>query len=90
MIFTASSQTYADEVIKILDPNDDIIQHRLYRQHCTLVQNKFIKDLRVINRSPEQMVLIDNAGYSYEMQKENGIPIIPFYRDTHDKELRSL
>lgn len=39
----------------------------------------FVKDLRVINRNLSDMILIDNAAYSYSFQLDNGIPIIPFY-----------
>jgi CTD small phosphatase-like protein 2 len=50
----------------------------------------YIKDLRVINRSLQDMVLVDNAAYSFAYQLDNGIPIIPFYDDKNDKELRYL
>jgi CTD small phosphatase-like protein 2 len=31
VIFTAAHQNYADFIIDCLDPNKDLIQHRLYR-----------------------------------------------------------
>lgn len=37
-----------------------------------------IKDLRVINRNLKDLVLVDNAAYSYAFQLDNGIPIIPY------------
>ena len=36
------------------------------------------------------MVLVDNAAYSYLHQLENGIPIIPYYRGKEDFELKAL
>lgn len=33
------------------------------------------------------MVLVDNAAYSYCLQSDNGIPIVPFYNSKHDREL---
>ena len=36
------------------------------------------------------VVLIDNALYSYSFQIENGIPIIPFYNSKEDFELKVL
>jgi CTD small phosphatase-like protein 2 len=51
----------------------------------------YVKDLRVIsNRSLKNMVLVDNAAYSYIFQLDNGIPIIPFYDSKADNELRVL
>ncbi len=50
----------------------------------------YIKDLRIINRSLSDMVLVDNAAYSYYFQLENGIPIIPYYHGDVDFELKEL
>jgi CTD small phosphatase-like protein 2 len=44
----------------------------------------YIKDLRIINRALSDVVLIDNAAYSYYFQLENGVPIIPYYHGTID------
>lgn len=50
----------------------------------------YTKDLRIFNRPLSQLVLIDNASYSYAWQIENGIPIIPFYDNKEDRELETL
>lgn len=42
VVFTASRQDYADVVIDKLDPERNLIDHRLYRQHCLSVYGKFI------------------------------------------------
>lgn len=45
----------------------------------------YIKDLRIFtNRDLDNIVLIDNAPYSYFFQLENGIPILPFYNSKDD------
>ena len=49
-----------------------------------------VKDLRVIDRDLSQMVLVDNAAYSYIYQIDNGIPIIPYYHGDQDYELEAL
>lgn len=44
-----------------------------------------MKDLNVIkNRELKDMILVDNASYSFILQIENGIPILPFYHDKED------
>jgi CTD small phosphatase-like protein 2 len=51
----------------------------------------FTKDLRVFgDRSLDSIVLVDNASYSYAMQVENGIPIIPYYDNKNDTQLQAL
>jgi hypothetical protein len=50
-----------------------------------------VKDLTVFkNRQLKNMVLIDNAAYSYSLQLDNGIPIMPFYNCKKDTELKEL
>ena len=64
----------------------------MYREHCiSTKEGVFIKDLRVIkNRSMEDMIIVDNAAYSFAFQLENGIPILPFYDFKADRELLHL
>ena len=51
-----------------------------------------MKDLRIFepSRRLEDIVIVDNAVYSFGYQLENGIPIIPFYDDKRDEELLHL
>ena len=42
------------------------------------------------NRQLKDIILVDNAVYSFGLQLTNGIPILPFYRDQSDRELVQL
>jgi len=44
----------------------------------------YVKDLRVIDRDLSQILLVDNAAYSYSPQIDNGIPILPYYQGKKD------
>ena len=92
MVFTASHYCYGNVVIDYLDPTGEYIHHRLFRQHCHFIPpyGPYVKDLRIIDRDPSQMVLVDNAAYSYVFQKDNGIPILPYYSGSDDFELMAL
>lgn len=91
IVFTASQRSYADAVMNYIDPTRTLIHHRLYRDSCVLSDRVHIKDLRIIaNRSLKDMVLIDNAAYSFGYQIDNGIPIISWHDDPDDKELLYL
>lgn len=85
IIFTASSPSYADVVLDYLDPQKKYFAHRLYRQHCTLEKGFYTKDLRCINRRLEDCVLVDNSGFSFMLQPENGITILPYYHFNKDR-----
>ena len=88
-IFTASSKDYADAVINYLDPNNEFIKFRLYRNSCIKVNNISIKDLRIIGVDLKNIVLIDNNMYSFANQLGNGILINSFYYDKNDYDLFS-
>jgi len=92
VVFTASHSSYANVVLDYLDPQGQYIQHRLFREHCMPTEEGvYIKDLRVIgNRNMQDMILVDNAAYSFGYQIENGIPIVPFYDNKTDQELKHL
>jgi Dullard-like phosphatase family protein len=92
VVFTASHQTYADAVLDFLDPDRDLIQKRLYRTSWYETEEGiYIKDLRIFaNRRMCDLIIVDNAVYSFGFQLNNGIPIIPFYDDPNDEELFHL
>ena len=64
----------------------------MYRDSCIKTEEGvYIKDLRIIkNRKLKDLVIIDNAVYSFGFQLDNGIPILPFYEDKKDEEMLHL
>lgn len=90
IVFTASHRCYADVVLNYLDPTGELIHHRLYRDNCLVSDGVFIKDLRIFNRRLSDVVIVDNAAYSFAYQIDNGIPIISWYDDKNDIELQNL
>lgn len=51
----------------------------------------YIKDLRIIkNRTLNNVLIVDNLAHSFGFQIENGIPILEWYDDANDKELKYL
>ena len=81
-MFTASHKSYADVVLDFLDPKGELIQHRLYRESCVLTDDGvYVKDLRIIaNRSLRDLVIVDNAVYSFGFQLENVRKITHFHK----------
>ncbi|CAD8092753.1 unnamed protein product [Paramecium sonneborni] len=91
IIFTASHQCYASQVIQHLDPNNELLSAQVFRDGCVLSsEGVHIKDLRIFRRDLKDIVLVDNAAYSFGSHLENGIPIIPYYDNQEDKELKLL
>ncbi|KAL4491980.1 hypothetical protein ABPG72_008401 [Tetrahymena utriculariae] len=92
IVFTASHGCYAIKVLQHLDPEEKYISHKLFRESCVQTEEGIhIKDMRIFqNRNIKDIVLIDNAAYSFGFQIENGIPIIPYYDNKNDQELKHL
>lgn len=92
VVFTASHKWYADVILDYMDPTGIYFQHRLYRDHCIPTKdNVYIKDLSIFrNRDLKDMILVDNAVYSFGAQLSNGIPITPFKDDKEDTEFQCL
>lgn len=95
-MFTASQKEYADAILDHLDPDGSLIHHRFYRDSCIYTENPlgnkfYVKDLRIFeNFDLKDIVIVDNAIYSFINQLENGIPIIPFRWDREDDQLDRL
>ena len=90
-VFTASHPCYANVVLDYLDPKRELIQQRFFRDSCINMGGVYIKDLRIFaNRSLKDLIIVDNAAYSFAYQLDNGIPIVSWHDDPYDEELYNL
>eukprot|EP00828_Plagiopyla_frontata_P031148 TRINITY_DN4098_c0_g1_i1.p1 TRINITY_DN4098_c0_g1~~TRINITY_DN4098_c0_g1_i1.p1 ORF type:complete len:450 (+),score=63.59 TRINITY_DN4098_c0_g1_i1:91-1440(+) len=92
IVFTASHSCYANVVLDYLDPDNKYISYRLFRENCIQTEEGiYVKDLRIFqNRNLEHVLLVDNATYSFANHLNNGIPIVPYYDNQEDTELKDL
>lgn len=65
VIFTASVQEYADPVIDWLEQERKFFAGRYYRQHCTLRNGAYIKDLSFVEPDLSKVMILDNSPMSY-------------------------
>ena len=75
VIWTAALQEYADWVLDHLVPNNSgpIISSRLYRQHAVPDLPVYLKDLSLLGRPLERVIIVDNVAQNFKRQPENGI-----------------
>ena len=65
IVFTASVQEYADPVIDWLERERRYFSGRFYRQHCTLRNGAYIKDLAQVEPDLSRVMILDNSPMSY-------------------------
>lgn len=86
IIFTAGLQSYAKDVVDIIDC-DNVISHRLYRESCTKLNDQYIKDLSALGRNLDNVVIVDNSPISYQFQPDNAVPIKSWLDNPNDDML---
>lgn len=64
VVYTASLSKYAEPLVTMLDP-DQFCAYRLFREHCTLVNNAFVKDLTRLGRPMKGVIIVDNSPVAY-------------------------
>ena len=92
IIFTAATQTYADPILDIIEEKKGkYFNYRLYREHCSIVNNVIVKDISLIGRNIKHIIIVDNMQQNFKLQKNNGILISSFWGDDiNDKALLHL
>ncbi|CAE7313546.1 PSR1 [Symbiodinium natans] len=88
-IFTASTSLYANALLDVLDQRG-WIQHRLFREACTRYKEGYVKDLSLLGRNLNDVIIVDNMPVCYALQPENAIPIRTWKHDPEDTELMDL
>jgi len=89
VIFTASLQDYAEQVIKSLD-DDGVVAYNLYREACTVQGTSLIKDLSRLSRPLKDIIILDNSSICYDFHKTNGLKIEDFIDNPRDDELTKM
>ena len=89
VIFTASISKYAGPLLDILD-KEKFCSFRLFREHCTLLNSSFVKDLKKLGRDLKDIIIVDNSPLAYLLNSDNGLPILTWFDDRNDQELYKI
>eukprot|EP00815_Leptocylindrus_aporus_P002209 CAMPEP_0116070652 /NCGR_PEP_ID=MMETSP0322-20121206/13195_1 /TAXON_ID=163516 /ORGANISM="Leptocylindrus danicus var. apora, Strain B651" /LENGTH=500 /DNA_ID=CAMNT_0003558617 /DNA_START=42 /DNA_END=1544 /DNA_ORIENTATION=- len=92
VVFTASQSVYANALLDKIDPNGELIKHRIFRESCLPVHGNYLKDLTVLGPSRPlcASILVDNSPHAFAYNIDNGIPIESWFDDSNDRELLKL
>jgi RNA polymerase II subunit A small phosphatase-like protein len=89
VIFTASISKYANPLLNIIDKMG-FVPFRLFREHCTLINTTFVKDLTLLGRDLKDIIILDNNPTAYSLNHYNGFPIKSWFDDKNDEELLKI
>ena len=91
ILFTASSQDYAENLIDNIEEKKKYFEYKFFRQHNIVIENDFVKDLSRIGRDLDKMIIVDNMPQNYRLHKKNGIHIKGFWgEELNDRMLFDL
>lgn len=90
ILFTASKESFARDVIKRIDPDDIYFQHMLFNKHCTIINGYNKKDLRILGKDLSQTIIVDNSEHCFDLQPKNGMRCITWYKNPKDSELEYI
>ena len=79
VILTVATKEYADPIIDIIEENKKYFIARLFREHATIKNHSYVKDLTNLGRDINTIIIIDDKESSFSFQKQNGILIKPFF-----------
>ena len=88
--FTAGTKEYADYILNLLDPNNELIKYRLYRQHVTILGCSVYKDLNKLGRDLSKVIIVDNMKDNFKMQPNNGLYVKTWINDINDHQFKDL
>ena len=91
IIFTNGTKEYCDRILELIDPKQEYIKFRLYRKHSISKDNDiYLKDLSLLGRDLNKIIIIDDLAKNYKLQQDNGLPITSWKGDVNDTALKDL
>ena len=85
IIFTCATKEYASPILDKIEKDKKYFSARLYREHNVLINNEYIKDISLLGRNIEKIIIVDNLIQNFRLQKENGI-LISWYCGDNDND----
>ncbi|KAL3893155.1 MAG: hypothetical protein SGPRY_014425, partial [Prymnesium sp.] len=91
VLWTSASKTYAHLMVEKLDPHKSRFISVLTRESCSELElGLFTKDLSLLGRPLERVVLLDDSVTSFLMQPYNAIPMTPYFGGADDRGLPAI
>jgi hypothetical protein len=91
VMWTASVESLARVVAARLDPGGKLFTHFVFRDKRWFKESGYTKDLRLLGRPLERVVIIENSPMSVTLNRENSIMVSDFLGHApHDCDLKAV
>ena len=87
VLYTSAAEAYATACAEVLDPDRSLFSAILTREHCTLADSLYMKDLGNLGRPLERVVCVDDHVGACMLQPDNAVPVRPYTGEEQDHEL---
>ena len=88
--YSKLSKEYSNLIIRQIERNRNLFDYNLYREHCVLIGNKFVKDISIIGRDMKKIIMVDDVPENLERHIDNGILILPYDGSEESEDDRIL
>ena len=94
-VFTQGQNKISERLVEIIEKEGPIFSGCFYRSECTelstLKETFFVLDFSVFdNINLDETLLIDSSIMHFAFQLGNGVPVLPFFDNKNDAELKTL
>ena len=79
--FSTLSKDYSNIIIREIEGDTKLFDYNLYREHCSLVGRRFVKDITRIGRDIKKIIMVDDLPDNLKDHIDNGILILPYDGD---------
>ena len=84
--FSSETKEFSDVVLNEIEKNKKFFDYKLYKDHCTLYKNRFVKDISKLGRDIRKVIIVDDDENNFILNKENGIKIKPYLGEKNNDD----
>ena len=86
MAFSSETKEFSDVILNEIEKNKKFFDFKLYKDHCTLYKNRFVKDITKLGRDIRKIIVVDDDENNFVLNKENGIKIKSFLGEENNTD----
>ena len=84
VLWTASTEKCAARIMDTLDPHGDRIHHHVYRNELWFTGVPYTKDLRLLNRNMDEVIIVENTPQCVFSNPRNAIIVEDYIEPNHE------